>query len=63
MMTRNELKVQADQLIAKLPDETDWEDLMYSIYVRKKINQGIASADAGRVKTTEEAKRALGLTK
>jgi predicted transcriptional regulator len=59
-MTRSELRNQADQIIEKLPEETGWEDLMYSIYVRKKIDQGLADAKAGRVRTTEEIRKELG---
>lgn len=63
MMTRRELKSQADKIIEKLPEETSWEDLMYSIYVRKKIDQGLQDVKAGKVRTTDEVRKGLGLIK
>jgi len=63
MMTRSELKNQADQIIEKLPEETSWEDLMYSIYVRKKIDQGLQDVKAGKVRTTDEVRKDLGFIK
>ncbi len=60
-MTKQELKNQTEQIIDNLPDEANWEDLMYRIYVRKKIELGIADGKAGRVRTTEEVRKDLNL--
>ncbi len=60
-MTKNELKHETDRIIENLPDEASWEDLMYRIYVRKKIDKGLENGKAGRVRTTEEVRKALGL--
>ena len=41
--------------IAKdLPDECSWEDVMYRIYVREKIEAGLKAADEGRVTDHDE---------
>lgn len=60
-MTKQELKKETDQIIASLPEEASWEDLMYRVYVRTKIDQGLEDGKAGRVRTTEETRKALGL--
>ena len=57
MMTRQELKNQTEKIIENLPEESNWEDLMYRIYVRQKIELGIADGKAGRVRTTEEIRK------
>jgi len=60
-MTKQELKKETDQIIASLPEEASWEDLMYRVYVRNKIDQGLEDGKAGRVRTTEETRKTLGL--
>jgi hypothetical protein len=36
-------------MVKKLPEKATWDDIMYEIYVRKKIDAGITAADEGRV--------------
>ncbi|HEV8540140.1 MAG TPA: hypothetical protein VGQ60_03160 [Nitrospiraceae bacterium] len=50
-------KKQALELIKKLPEKATWDDIMYEIYVRKKIAEGIKDADEGRVIPHEEVKK------
>lgn len=50
-------KKQALELIKKLPEKVSWDDIMYEIYVRKKIEAGIKAADEGRVVSHEEVKK------
>lgn len=42
-------KQQALAMVKKLPEKATWDDIMYEIYVRKKIDAGITAADEGRV--------------
>ncbi len=35
------IREEAQRIIQKLPDEASWDDVMYEIYVRKKIDAGI----------------------
>lgn len=51
------VKKQALEMIRKLPDKTTWDDIMYEIYVRKKIARGIKAADEGKVVSHEEVKK------
>ena len=50
-------KEEAINLIARLPDEASWDDIMYEMYVKKKIELGIKAADESRVIAHEEVKR------
>jgi len=50
-------KKQALEMIKRLPERATWDDIMYEIYVRKKISQGIKAADEGRVIPHEEVKK------
>ena len=43
------IKEEAQKVIQKLPDGASWDDVMYEIYVRKKIDEGIKAADAGNL--------------
>ena len=50
-------KKQALNVIKKMSDKATWDDIMYEIYVRKKIAAGIKAADEGRVIPHEEVKK------
>jgi len=54
--TRESTKRKALSLIEKLPADSDWDDIMREIYVRKKIEQGVRAANAGRVVPHDEVK-------
>ena len=49
-------KEEAMQLIARLPEEATWEDIMYRLYVKRKIDEGIKAADEGRTIPHDEVK-------
>lgn len=50
-------KKQALEMIKKLPEKATWDDIMYEIYVRKKIEAGIKATDEGRVVPHDEVKK------
>jgi len=50
-------KKQVIEMLKKLPEQATWDDIMYEIYVRKKIATGIQAADEGRVVSHEEVKK------
>jgi predicted transcriptional regulator len=50
-------KEEAISLITRLPDVASWDDIIYEIYVRKKIEMGIKAAGEGRVVSHEEVKK------
>ena len=49
-------KEEAMQLIARLPEGVTWEDIMYRLYVKRKIEEGIKAADEGRTISHDEVK-------
>jgi predicted transcriptional regulator len=59
MDTSPTVKNAARQLVERLPEHATWDDLMYEIYVRQAIEAGIGDADAGRMVSSEEARRRL----
>ena len=48
------------EMIGRMPDDLSEDDVIYALYVRKKIERGIADAEAGRFATDEEVERVLG---
>ncbi len=51
------IREEAQKAIQTLPDEASWDDVMYEIYVRKKIDTGIKAADAGKMTSHEQVKK------
>jgi hypothetical protein len=51
------VREEARKLIDALPEGSCWDDLIYQMYVRKKIAQGIEAAYQERVTTHEEVKK------
>ena len=60
-MKLQELKKETDELFNEMPADADWDDLMYQIYVRKKIEAGLRDSIAGRVYTTAQVRESLKL--
>lgn len=42
------------ELVRRLPDQCTWDDVMYEIYVRQKIESGIEDAENGRTVPHDE---------
>ena len=40
-------KQAARELIVLLPDQSSWDDIMYQLYVKQKIEEGLADISAG----------------
>lgn len=52
-------KETARQVIERLPDQASWEDILYELYVKQKIEVGLAEVTEGKTVTHEDAKRRL----
>ena len=52
-------KEQVQQILGMLPENVSLEDIQYHIYVRQKIEQGLADAEAGRVVSHAEVQQRL----
>ena len=57
LSTMSTTKEEAINLITRLPDEASWDDIMYQMYAKKKIEMGTKAADEGRVVPHEDVKR------
>jgi predicted transcriptional regulator len=51
------VKEEAKKLLDNLPDEASWDDILYEMYVRKKIDEGIKAADEGKLVSHEDVKK------
>ena len=51
------VKEELARLIERLPDKATWDDVMYEIYVRQKIEEGLKAADEGHLIPHEEVKK------
>lgn len=56
------VKSAAREAIDALPDNTTWDDVLYRIYVRRKIEEGLADAEAGCFVDEDELLRQLGIS-
>lgn len=52
-------KQAAKELIEHLPDPASWNDIMYELYVKQKIEAGLQAVTEGRTVPHEDIKRRL----
>jgi predicted transcriptional regulator len=52
-------KDEVRELLANLPDDASLEDIQYHLYVRQKIQRGLAAAEQGRTVAHEEVVRRM----
>lgn len=55
------IREQAIQLAQALPPDASWDDLMYRIYVRQAIDQGMADSETDNVVDVAKVRRQFGL--
>jgi hypothetical protein len=58
---QRDLKEEAKRLIDSLPSLSSWEELMYQIYVREAIEQGLADSNEGRKVPVGDVRAEFGL--
>lgn len=49
----------ARQIIDQLPEQATWDDIMYELYVKHKIEAGPKAAEEGRAVSHEEVRAEL----
>lgn len=54
------VKEQARKLIDHLPDDATWDDVMYRMYVKQKIESGLKAAEEGRTVPHKQVKEMFG---
>lgn len=52
-------KQAARQIIEHLPEQASWDQIMYQLYVKQKIEAGLADVRAGRTVSHDEVKAEL----
>ena len=55
--TMGKLKEEAKDLIDRLPENANLDDLMYELYVNQKIQNGLDAIDKGDIMTHEDVKK------
>jgi hypothetical protein len=50
-------KAEVIKLIQALPDNVTLKDILYHLYVREKVDQGLTALKEGRVLSQDEAER------
>jgi predicted transcriptional regulator len=55
--TMSEIKDAVLELAQQLPEECTWDDVMYRIFVRQKIDAGLRDADSGRMISDDDVFR------
>jgi len=50
-------KKSAQQILDRLPEDADWDQIMYEFYVKQKIERAEAAVAEGRVVPHEEVRR------
>jgi hypothetical protein len=55
-MNKTKIKKEMDELLEELPEEANWNDVMYKIYVRQSIEQGLSDVEEGRIISHKELK-------
>lgn len=61
-MAATGIKSEARRLVEELPEDSTWDDLVYRIYLHEALGQGRRDVREGRVLTTAEVRKNLGLS-
>lgn len=56
-----DIKTRVHETLQTLPDNASWEDVMYRIYVRKKIENGLKDVADENTLSVEEVRKRFGL--
>lgn len=59
MMHAHNAKQEALEAIQRLPDNVDWDEIMYRVYVLNKIHAGLEDLEAGRTIPHDQVLREL----
>jgi hypothetical protein len=52
-------KKAAQEILDRLPEDADWDRIMYELHVKQKIEHGMQAMKDGRVVSQDEARRRL----
>ena len=57
----SDIKSRVSETIRSLPDDASWEEVMYRIYVRQKIENGLKDVAEGDTVSIAEVRERFGL--
>jgi predicted transcriptional regulator len=60
-MTTASIKSEAHRLVDELGDDASWEDLIYAIWVRERIERGLRESAEGRLVPHADIAREFGV--
>ena len=58
---KSSVKSRAMRLVRDLPSNSSWDELMYRIYVRQKVEAGLSDLKDGRTHRHDAIRREFGL--
>jgi len=53
----NSVKIQILEAVNALPEDTTWEDAIYTLYIREKIAMGLKAIEEGKVISHEDLRK------
>ena len=59
--TKTSVKAKALRVVRNLPAKATWDDVMYHLYVRQKIEAGLVDVTAGRTHSHASIRKEFGL--
>jgi len=59
--SNSNIKTKVNETIASLPDDATWDDVMYRLYVRQKIEAGLKDVEDGNTLPVSEVRKRFGL--
>lgn len=59
MKNKGSVKAAMMEMLKALPDDLNWEDLQYHIYVRQKLERAEEDIKAGRVLSQKEVEKRI----
>lgn len=57
----SDIKSKALDAIESLPNDSTWDDVMYRLYVRQKIEAGLRDVENGNTLPVSEVRKRFGL--
>lgn len=60
-VSHSDIKAKVNETLQTLPDNASWDDVMYRIYVRQKIESGLRDTTDGNLLSVEEVRKRFGL--
>ncbi len=55
------IKTRVLETLESLPDDATWDDVMYCLYVRQKIEAGLRDVEEGKTISNDEVRKRFGL--